>query len=163
MSAAPQGGETRKTIDDALADIVAAAADRAAERVLHQATVARREVEQELAQFNAERASMIKEISLQVASASAKAELALAQHQIEEIERFRSVETQMSIMATQMSNAAASFADIAADVKSLLASRSFTQGAWKTLTVISTAIAGSIAAFVILINGFVRGKWPWSP
>ena len=157
MSEPASGTKAPSTIDSAIAEIVSAAADRAAERVLYQAAITRAEVEQELVRFNAERTSMIKEISLQVAAAAAKADLALVQHQLEEMTRFQSIEEKMALVATQMTNMAASFSQIAADVKSLLATRSYTQGAWKMLTVLAVVISAAVS----MISNFLQNRWPW--
>lgn len=146
------------TTDSAeITEIISTAADRAAERVIRQATIARVEVEQELAKFNIERSSMIKEISLQVTLASTKVDLAMSQHVVDEMARFQSIEEKITFVATQMANMVASFAQIGLDVKSLLATRSYTQGAWKMLTVLAVLVS----AIVAMISAFLQNKWPW--
>lgn len=42
---------------------------------------------------------------------------------------------------------------IAADVKSLLESRSYSRGIWKTVTVIATVVSGSISIVIAIMRG----------
>jgi hypothetical protein len=147
---------------DGLSETIAAAADAAAEKVLEQAATARTEVERELEKFNEMRDKEIRDLSRNVTDASARADGALVEHTRIENGRFGSIESKMaevavSTAATTVIAAAhtVALAEIAANVKSLLETRTFTRGMVRMLALIS----GAVSFVTTLIFTAIHGKW----